>query len=197
MGEDAVNEGHLQGLASDRWARFLQDELLPWALDDVDLGANVLEVGPGPGRTTDLLRERCERLTAVEVDESLADALATRTRGTNVEVRCADGAELPFDDGTFSGACCFVMLHHVPTSDHQDRLLREVGRVLAGGAWFVGADGIASDDLASRHVDDTYNPVDPASLSERLTAAGFGSVRVQERNGMYAFAACRDGATAG
>ena len=66
--------------------------ILPEALDDLDLGNDVVEVGPGPGFTTDVLRTRTDRLTAVEIDRALADALAARLAGTNVEVICGDGA---------------------------------------------------------------------------------------------------------
>jgi hypothetical protein len=33
--------------------------------------------------------------------------------------------------------------------------------------------------LANAHVGDTYNPVDPSSLPERLAAAGFDDVQVK------------------
>lgn len=61
--------------------------------------------------------------------------------------------------------------------------------MLAPGATFVGADGLASDDLAARHVDDTYNPVDPTTLAKRLTLAGFTDVDVVERPGLFKFRA--------
>ena len=53
-----MNEFHLQMLASPMWAEMLQRDLLPWVDSVADLGDDVLEVGPGPGLTTDLLRER-------------------------------------------------------------------------------------------------------------------------------------------
>jgi SAM-dependent methyltransferase len=190
-----VNREHIEGLASDQWAAFLADDLLPWVFDDeIDLGANALEIGPGPGRTTDLLSARHERLTAVEVDEELASNLAKRFGdGSNVSVHHADAAEMPFGDASFSGACCFIMLHHVPTPEHQDRLFAEVKRVLAPGATFIGADASPSDELASRHLDDTYNPVDPSTLEPRLARAGFVDVRVVERPGLFKFAATAPG----
>jgi 16S rRNA A1518/A1519 N6-dimethyltransferase RsmA/KsgA/DIM1 with predicted DNA glycosylase/AP lyase activity len=43
--------------------------VIPWALDGLDPGADVLELGPVPGLTTDVLRERTARLTAVELDQ--------------------------------------------------------------------------------------------------------------------------------
>ena len=96
---------------------------------------------------------------------------------------------MPFEDGTFTGACCFIMLHHVPTPEHQDRLFGEVARVLGAGATFVGADAIGSDDLAARHVDDTFNPIDPTNLAARLERAGFTEVVVTERPGLFKFLA--------
>jgi hypothetical protein len=67
-----MNEFHLRYLASPEWAATLRDELLPWVLGSSDLGDDCLEVGPGPGVTTDLLRGRAVRLTAVELDPALA-----------------------------------------------------------------------------------------------------------------------------
>ena len=70
-----MNEAHLQYLASDQWAETLKTELLPWVERVGDLGDDVLEIGPGPGRTTDLLRERAKLVTVVEMDERLAGEL--------------------------------------------------------------------------------------------------------------------------
>jgi 16S rRNA A1518/A1519 N6-dimethyltransferase RsmA/KsgA/DIM1 with predicted DNA glycosylase/AP lyase activity len=50
----------------------LEADLLPWIDSAGDLGDDILEVGPGPGLTTDLLRRRVGKLTAVEVDPILA-----------------------------------------------------------------------------------------------------------------------------
>src|SRR5437868_5929967 len=85
-----MNERHLQLCASAEWAETVRTEILPWAVNGRDLGDDVLEVGPGPGLTTDALRSRLAHLTAVEVDAALATALATRLAGTNVEVVHAD-----------------------------------------------------------------------------------------------------------
>jgi predicted methyltransferase len=79
------------------------------------------------------------------------------------------------------------MLHHVPTTDLQDRLFAEVARVLAPGAALVASDSIGSDDLRAAHADDTYNPVDPATVGARLEAAGFAEVEV--RTNPYGWAA--------
>src|SRR5215212_3133926 len=132
-----MNAAHLDVCASPEWKAALRDDILPFALRDAELGEDVLEVGSGPGMTTDLLRERVSKLTCCELDEALASALAERLAGTNVEVVNADATDMPFADGRFTGAVSFNMLHHVPTVDLQDRLLVEVARVLQPGAVFV------------------------------------------------------------
>ncbi len=174
-----MNAEHLEILASDEWRGILRDLIFPYALAGVDLGADVLEVGPGPGSTTDLLRAELPHLTAVEIDEELASALRARLADTNVEVVHADATAMPFEDGRFTGAVSFTMLHHVPTGELQDRLFAEVARVLQRGATFVASDSVASDDLAALHTDDIYNPVDPKTVEGRMRAAGFDSVAVR------------------
>jgi SAM-dependent methyltransferase len=174
-----MNERHLQICASAEWAETVQKEILPWALGDRDLGADVLEVGPGPGQKTDVLRRIVPRLTAVEVDEALAEALSQRLSASNVEVVHADGTALPFEDGRFSGATSFTMLHHVPTPSAQDRLLSELCRVLRPGGLLIGVDSIDSPDWRELHTGDTCVPVDPDTLAARLLMAGFVEVEVQ------------------
>jgi SAM-dependent methyltransferase len=174
-----MNADHLELCASEGWRDLLRDLILPYALADARLGDDVLEVGPGPGMTTDLLRVDLVRLTAVELDQELASELATRLVGTNVEVVHADATAMPFDDERFSGAVSFTMLHHVPTTDLQDRLFAEVARVLRPGGLFVASDSVASDELLALHHDDVYNPIDPVTVEGRLRAGGFAAVEVR------------------
>ena len=90
-----------------------------------DLGDDVLEVGPGPGLTTDLLRQRVAKVTAVELDEQLATALAGRLAGTNVDVVHADAADsgLPashYLPGTpIPTPCRHLHLHARPRVGHE------------------------------------------------------------------------------
>jgi ubiquinone/menaquinone biosynthesis C-methylase UbiE len=174
-----MNPEHLELCASEEWRQTLQDLILPYALADARLGDDVLEVGPGPGRTTELLQADRPHITAVEIDHDLARSLAARLAGTNVEVVQGDATDMPFDDDRFSGAVSFTMLHHVPTSKLQDRLFAEVARVLQPGGLFVACDSRASDELAAFHHDDTYNPVDPDTVGARLRAAGFADVDIR------------------
>ncbi|MBI3216582.1 MAG: class I SAM-dependent methyltransferase [Mycobacterium sp.] len=174
-----MNEAH-QLCGSDEWRQMIRDVILPWAVGEVDLGPDVLEVGPGYGATTDVLHTRTQRLTAVEIDRELAAALRERFRDApTVRIVDGDATALPYPDETFSGAASFTMLHHVPTVALQDRLFGEVARVLRTGGALVASDSLASEPLQQMHDGDTYNPVDPGSLEERLTAAGFTAVVVR------------------
>ena len=149
------------------------------ALDGRALGDDVLEVGPGPGLTTDVLRRLAPTLTALEVDPGLAAALAERLAGTNVDVVLGDGTALPFDDDRFSAAATLTMLHHVPSPALQDRLLSEVCRVVQPGGMLVGTDGVDRPEIRELHDDDTFVPVDPATFADRLRAAGFADAVVE------------------
>ena len=173
-----MNKHHLEFLASPDWARWLESETLPWVLGVADLGDDVLEIGPGPGLTTDLLRERTPRLTAVELDTDLADALAQRLAGTNVEVINADATESGLPGDRFSAAACFSMLHHVPSAALQDQVFTEVHRVLRAGGVFVVTDALDLDFIRDGHVDDVFTPVPPETLPDRLATAGFTDVVV-------------------
>jgi SAM-dependent methyltransferase len=186
-----MNKEHLDLCSSREWRDILRDLVLPYALGDVRLGDDVLEVGPGPGMTTDLLRTQLPRLTAVELDESLASALRVRMAGTNVEVLQADATAMPFEDARFTGAVSFTMLHHVPTPELQDRLFGEVARVLRPGGVFVASDSIASDELAALHHGDVYNPIEPATMNARLLDAGYSTVDVRSNEFGWAAHAVR------
>jgi len=185
-----MNRIHRWLCRSSGWKNSLQNRIVPWVLSDIDLGSDVLEVGPGPGLTTDLLRARYARLTAIEIDDRLATALEERLVGTNVAVVRGDATTMPFQDASFSGAVAFTMLHHVPTAEKQDRLLREVRRVLKPGAVFAGTDAKRSVPLRLLHIGDTYVPVDPNHFGARLQAAGFRTVEITEDSHRFRFQAC-------
>ncbi|MGD0311354.1 MAG: class I SAM-dependent methyltransferase [Acidimicrobiales bacterium] len=182
-----MNESHLQFLSSPEWAAMLHTDLLPWIESVGDLGDDVLEVGPGPGLTTDLLRRRVPRLTAVELDATLAHPLRARLRGTNVDVVCTDATRSGLGTDRFSAATCFSMLHHMPTPAHQDALFAELNRVLRPGALFVGTDSIDVDVIRAAHMDDVFVPVGPETLAGRLAAAGFVNTEVDVRDYQFRF----------
>jgi SAM-dependent methyltransferase len=184
-----MNRFHRWFCQTNIWKKALADEIIPWALKDVEIGDDVLEVGPGPGMTTDILCERLPRLTSIEIDPSLADALKQRLQGTNVKVVEGDATAMPFADGSFSGAVSFTMLHHVPSPALQDRLLAEVYRVLKPGGVFAGSDSRWSVGFRLIHLWDTMVVVEPETFAARLSAAGFTDVSVKVAKRAFCFRA--------
>lgn len=187
-----MNRLHHWLCRSARWRKTLA-ERVPWVLANTDLGTNVLELGPGPGLTTDLLRFSAKHLTAVELDRRLADALRTRFSGSNVEVICGDATKMPFPDAQFTAGVSFTMLHHVPSVELQDHVLREIRRVLVPGGVFVGSDSMQSLFMRMIHIGDTLVPVNPERFGLRLEAAGFEDVAVEKNKGAFRFHARRPG----
>jgi len=171
-----MNEAH-EVCGSDEWRQIMREQILPWVLNGTDLGDDVLEVGPGFGAATDVLSTSVPQVTCVEIDERLATMLTERFADrSSVRIVRGDATALEFPDGQFTGAACFTMLHHVPTVELQNQLFGEVARVLRPGAALVASDSLADEALAAAHEDDIYNPIDPAELTGRLTAAGFSDV---------------------
>ena len=185
----SVNQQHLTYLASPEWGARLEADLLPWIERTAQLGDDVLEIGPGPGLTTDILRRRAKAVTAIEVDQALAGALQERLRGTNVDVLHGDGRALPFDDARFSAVTCFSVLHHVPSSGEQDRILAEILRVLKPGAGLFATDARDLDAIRQGHDGDTFVPLPAEALGERLTGLGFVDVDLEVADYEIRFAA--------
>jgi SAM-dependent methyltransferase len=186
-----VNRLHNWYCNREEWKRHVREDLVPPALDGVDLSGAVLEVGPGFGPATEVLAERAGRLTAIEIDPRLAAALRERFDGP-AEIVDGDGTAMPFEDASFDAAACFTMLHHVPSPAAQDRLFAEVARVLRPGGAFVGTDSLGEGvGFWLLHIGDTKVLIPPGELPARLAAAGFGDVRVATGDGALRFSARR------
>jgi SAM-dependent methyltransferase len=190
-----MNTNHAQLCSSPEWADHIQNEVLPLLAAGVDLGDEMLEIGPGPGAATDWLRHKVRRLTALELDAEAVAKLEERYAGTNVEVVTGSAAEMTFADESFDSVGSFTMLHHIPTLSLQDRVLAEVFRVLRPGGVLVGSDSLASTDLHDFHAGDTYNPIEPSSVLPRLQMLGFRKITVVV-DGRLSFIAHKAGADA-
>jgi ubiquinone/menaquinone biosynthesis C-methylase UbiE len=173
-----MNWAHAVVCSSGWWAHTVERELLPWGLAGVDLGDDLLEIGPGFGATTRVLARRSGSLTVVELAEGYCKRLR-RKLGDDVEIVQADATAMPFADGRFSGVVCFTMLHHVPSLELQNRLLAEVSRVLRAGGIFAGTDSVGTGRAFKLlHVRDTLVPVAPDELPARMEHAGLIEPRV-------------------
>ena len=186
-----MNRFHRWYCRSSFWKTALYQRILPWALDGLDLGQELLEVGPGPGLTTDVLRQRVAHLTAIEIDAQLADSLRQRMQNTNVTVLEGDASAMPFENQKFSGAVSFTMLHHVASAGLQDKLFAEVFRVLRPGGMFAGIDSRSSLLFRLIHLGDTMVLVEPDTLGKRLEAVGFNDVTINVAANRFRFRARR------
>ena len=169
-----MNVDHENLCGSPEWAAWLQSEILPAVTAGIDLGHDMLEIGPGPGAATAWLCEHVASLTVLETDTTAAKALATRHRSVTVDT--GDAAHMPYGNESFDSVGSFTMLHHVPTAAEQYQILSQAMRVLRPGGTLLGSDSLASTGLHDFHAGDTYNPVEPALLLVWLRALGFAPV---------------------
>ena len=186
-----MNLLHRYLCASAGWQRRVTTGVLPWVLDGVELGSQVLEIGPGYGAATDELCARVGHLTCVEVDRTLATRLAGHLAGHNATVLCEDATRMSLDDATYDGAVSLTMLHHVPSAALQDRLLAEVARVLRPGGVFVGFDAVTGTAFRMLHLFDTMVAIDPSTFATRLARAGFTDIIIDVRARGFRFRARR------
>jgi SAM-dependent methyltransferase len=189
-----MNRYHRRCCRSPGWSALMAGTVLPHALDGVDLGPRVLELGPGYGASTRPLAARARSLTVLEYDPLLAARL--RAELGWVRVVNGDATSMGFGAGSFSAVVCFTMLHHLPGAAAQDRLFAEAARVLRPGGVFAGTDSRPSLRWRLIHLGDTCTPVDPGSLPGRLGAAGFTRVAVDANERLVRFAAYTPGAEA-
>ncbi len=188
-----MNPEHAKLCSSPEWAAYLQDQVLRPLLDlpGVRLGSSMLELGPGPGAATEVLRQRVARLTVVELDPVAAERLAARHAGGNVTVVTGDCSALAFPDASFDAVGSFTMLHHIPSRAMQLATLREAQRVLRPGGVLIGSDSPQSDDRHHFHADDTYNPIEPAYLLVVLQSLGFCPVTITAGQQVMTFIAVK------
>jgi SAM-dependent methyltransferase len=184
-----VNPIHNVICSSRPWRRRVEQVLVPWGLEGLELGGGVLELGPGFGPTTRSLVRRLGHLDVLELDRRYCERLRVQF-GSRVNVTCGDAASMPYPDGQFSAVVCFTMLHHVPSRELQDKVFEEVGRVLAPDGVFAGTDSVGTGAVFKLiHIGDTRVPVDPEELPQRLQAVGLVDAAVDRDNGSFRFRA--------
>jgi ubiquinone/menaquinone biosynthesis C-methylase UbiE len=186
-----MNRLHGVICSSGWWARSVEQELLPWGLSGLQLGDDVLEIGPGFGATTAVLADRPGELTVLELEPRYCAQLRRDLPGS-VSVVQGDATAMPFPDGRFSAVVCFTMLHHLPSPSAQDMLLAEVARVLGPGGLFAGTDNLGTGMLFRLlHVGDTLVRVPPDGLPGRLHTAGLDRAEIRRAKRSFRFRALK------
>lgn len=191
QGHLRMNRLHRWYCRSERWRRRLECDVFPWVLNRLDVDGRILEIGPGPGITTDWLQHHYKNITCLEVDPILACSLRQRIANADIDIRLGDATAMPFPEASFSAVLSFTMLHHVPSSQMQDRLFAEAYRVLKAGGVFLGVDSTWSLRMWAFHLHDTLVTVEPSNLPARLEAARFTDVVVETQGARFRFCARR------
>jgi ubiquinone/menaquinone biosynthesis C-methylase UbiE len=183
--------------SSSLWRYFSERHLLPWVLAGNDLGEHTLEIGAGYGAATRYLRERAERVTALESHRGSLLRFMEQHQADGIGLVCGDGTQLPFAAETFTSAVAILVLHHLTSAELQDRMLGEVLRVLRPGGAFAGLEITAGWVNRLAHIGSTFTPFSPEAAVGRLAAAGFAKISVDLRSGAFRFCAGKAGAEAG
>lgn len=115
-------------------------------------GQRVLDAGCGPGLHAAALAERGASVVGLEGSAALVEHARARL-GDGAEVHQHD-LNLPLDtlaDGSFDGALCALVLHHL---HDRPQFLSEVSRVIRPGGWFVLSTSHPTSDW--RHFEGSY-----------------------------------------
>lgn len=117
----------------------------------------VLEVAIGTGRN---LRYYPKDIDLIGIDLSPATLEVARKRaeelGMNVELREADGQDLPFEDESFDTAIAGLCMCNFPDPI---KAVGEIKRVLKTGGSLVSLDHVCSPVLPVRLIQKAFNPI--------------------------------------
>jgi ubiquinone/menaquinone biosynthesis C-methylase UbiE len=117
-----------------------------------DLSGSILEIGAGTGANVSRYPSSVKRLVLVDDDPHMLAKLEARLResdrpGTEIEIREASAASLPFPDASFDAVVSTLVLCSVPDPDV---VLREVRRVLRPDGAFVYLEHVADEEGTAR-----------------------------------------------
>jgi 16S rRNA (adenine1518-N6/adenine1519-N6)-dimethyltransferase len=122
------------------WADKLVEAIAP------EPGDRFLEIGPGPGALTLRLADRVERLTAVELDATMVEALAPKVR-SNVDLVHQDFLE--FDLRAFGAAGPLRVAGNLPYNVSSPILFRLI-KAFRGGTPLIDATLMLQHEVAER-----------------------------------------------
>jgi len=97
-------------------------------------GKEVLEVGGGEGKTGELLREKYDRVTVVDISYKFTEYASKKYVKENLRYMTADAVKLPFKEQSFDLIVALETIEHIPDIKsflrEADRVLKKKGRII-------------------------------------------------------------------
>jgi ubiquinone/menaquinone biosynthesis C-methylase UbiE len=185
--ERVADEFGRQAQTFDQWAEKVDDQVAArfrTALSGAGQG-KLLDVACGPGVVTAAIAPGAASVTAFDATEQMLEKARLRCAKAgllNVDFKCGDAENLPFEDAQFDGLVTRLAVHHF--ADPQ-RALNEMFRVLRRGGTAVVVDVVSSEDAGESNLHNAIERLrDPShvrmlSLSELnacVARAGFQDI---------------------
>ena len=173
-----------QAQTFDSWAEKADDQVVARFRSALGAAAqgNVLDVACGPGVVTAAIALSAASVTALDATEPMlekARARCAKAGLVNIEFRCGDAENLPFEEVQFDGVVTRLAVHHFAAAQ---RALNEMFRVLRHGGTAVIVDVVSSEDADKSRLqnaierlrDPSHVRMLPASeLDACMAASGF------------------------
>jgi len=152
--------------------------------------ATILDAGTGTGGIIPFILEQIGQKGHVEAidyaEEMIKIAKEKFSNENRVRFHQCDVANTPFKDEFFDYVICFGLFPHI---EDKAKALYEINRILKDKGRIIIAHALSSDELKSHHLrcdvvkDDLLS--DESEIMMLLEDAGFQSIRLIDRQGMY------------
>jgi SAM-dependent methyltransferase len=169
------DEWHLQAMDEHHSALQWIDFLFP--KEEI---ASILDVGAGTGRAIQFFRDSGRRITGAE-PSSAQIAQAVKKGIPPGHIVQADGAALPFPDGSFDAVCEFGMLHHV---ERPERVIAEMLRVARKAVFISDSNRFGQGRTIAKLGKLALYKIGLWKLAEFVRTRGRG-YHVSERDGLF------------
>lgn len=113
-----------------------RDKYTKLLMDNVPDGAELLELGCGPGDPTTKILAQRYAVTANDISESCLEL--ARKNAPNAKFILSDMTALDFADETFDAVVAYYAFHHIPR-DRYEPLIKQINKWLRPGGIFMAA----------------------------------------------------------
>jgi len=168
-----ADEFRRQAQTFDHWAEKVDDQVAARfraALGGAGQG-HLLDVACGPGVVTAAIAPGAASVIAFDATEEMLEKARSRCARAgllNVDFKCGDAENLPFDDARFDGLVTRLAVHHFA---NPQRAVNEMFRVLRDGGTAVVVDVVSSEDAAESSLQNAIEVLRDPSHVRMLSAS--------------------------